>query len=85
MRRLKNYLTVQASPRVANKVASDIRAGIRRLAQFPGIGHERADLSEGVRFYLVHSYYIVYRPNTKPLQIIRVIHAARDVPRILED
>ena len=35
------------------------------------------------RFLLVYSYLIVYRHETKPLQIIRVLHAARDVQSIL--
>ena len=35
------------------------------------------------RFFLVYSYLIVYRHETKPLQIIRVLHAARDVQSIL--
>jgi len=35
------------------------------------------------RFFLVHSYLIVYRFETKPLQVLRVLHAARDVQSIL--
>ena len=35
------------------------------------------------RFFLVHSYLIVYRIGTQPLQVIRVLHAARDVQSIL--
>jgi plasmid stabilization system protein ParE len=31
----------------------------------------------------VHSYLIVYRWETKPLQIIRILHVARDVQAIL--
>jgi plasmid stabilization system protein ParE len=36
------------------------------------------------RFFLVYSYLIIYRLETKPLQIIRVLHAARDVQSILK-
>ena len=35
------------------------------------------------RFFLVYSYLIVYRFETKPLQVLRVLHAARDVQGIL--
>jgi plasmid stabilization system protein ParE len=35
------------------------------------------------RFFLVYSYLIVYRHEAKPLQIVRVLHAARDVQSIL--
>jgi len=30
------------------------------------------------------SYLIVYRPDTDPLQISRVLHGARDARRLLE-
>jgi len=31
----------------------------------------------------VYSYLIVYRPETKPLQIVRVVHGHRDVENLL--
>lgn len=55
-----------------------------RLAKTPGIGHLRADLADRRhRFFLVYSYLIVYRFETKPLQVIRVLHASRDVQSLL--
>jgi antitoxin ParD1/3/4/toxin ParE1/3/4 len=55
-----------------------------KLAKNPGIGHWREELTaKRHRFFLVYSYLIVYRHETKPLQIIRVLHAARDVQSIL--
>jgi len=54
------------------------------LAKNPSIGHWREELTDKRhRFFLVYSYLIVYRHETKPLQIIRVLHAARDVQSIL--
>ena len=53
-------------------------------SKFPHAGHCRRDLTEAdVRFYPVYSYLIVYRPESSPLQIVSVLHASRDVPRIL--
>src|SRR5436853_469138 len=44
----------------------------------------RADLAgEPLRFWAVHSILIVYRPDTKPLQVIRVLHGAPDVAVLL--
>ena len=55
-----------------------------KLAKNPGIGHWREEpIDKRHRFLLVYSYLIVYRHETKPLQIIRVLHAARDVQSIL--
>jgi toxin ParE1/3/4 len=57
---------------------------ILKLANNPGVGHFRDELADKRRrFLLVYSYLIVYRHETKPVQIIRVLHAARDVQSIL--
>lgn len=34
-------------------------------------------------FFPVYSYLIVYRPNTKPLQVVSILHGRRDVEQIL--
>ena len=54
--------------------------GFSKLGENPGLGHIRDDLAdEALRVYAVFKYLIIYR-STKPLQIVRVIHGARDVP-----
>jgi antitoxin ParD1/3/4/toxin ParE1/3/4 len=59
---------------------------MRRLAEAPGLGHLRDDLTdEPLRFWAVYSYLIVYRPETDPLEIVRVLHGARDVRAVLGD
>ncbi len=58
---------------------------MRKLADMPGMGHIRKDLvDESLRFWSVYSYLILYRPDSRPLQVIRVLHGARDVETILE-
>lgn len=72
------------SVEAANRVLGKIEAATYRLAEHPGLGHLREDLADSQhRFYLVNSYLIVFRPGTDPLQIIRVLHAARDVQTLL--
>jgi plasmid stabilization system protein ParE len=69
----------------ADRTLSEIQTAIQKLVQRPGIGHPREDLADKRhRFLLVHSYLIVFRVGTDPIQIIRVLHAARDVQIILE-
>jgi toxin ParE1/3/4 len=68
----------------ADRVLKALENAILKLAKTPGIGHWREELTDKRhRFFLVHSYLIIYRHETKPLQIIRVLHAARDVQSIL--
>jgi plasmid stabilization system protein ParE len=69
----------------ADRVLRALERAIERLVRRPGLGHLREDLADRRhRFPLVYSYLIVYRPETKPLQIIRVLHAARDVQELLD-
>jgi plasmid stabilization system protein ParE len=68
------------SPDAAKRVRGELRAAMKQLAEFPGIGHLREDVTdEPVRFWSVYSYLIAYRPDTKPLQVLRVVHGARDL------
>lgn len=57
---------------------------MHRLGESPGIGHLRQDLAvEPLRFWTVHNFLIVYRPEARPIQVVRVLHGARDVQAIL--
>jgi plasmid stabilization system protein ParE len=68
----------------ADRVLDALDNAMFKLAKNPGIGHFREELADRRhRFFVVYSYLIVYRHETKPVQIIRVIHAARDVQSIL--
>lgn len=70
----------------ADRVVADITAAFARLAQMPGLGHAREDLTaRPLLFWPVHSYLIVYRSDRKSLQIVAVVHGACDVPRILRN
>ena len=68
----------------ADRVINALEAAFRRLADRPKLGHYREDLADKRhRFDSVYSYLIVYRWEERPLQIIRVIHGARDLPSLL--
>lgn len=72
------------SPDAAQRVRRGLRDAMRVLARTPEMGHFRRDLSdEPLRFWQVYSFLIIYRPETRPLQVVRVLRAARDVRTIL--
>ena len=80
---IEEYIA-QDNPDVAKRVIQEIRAAMRRLAEYPQLGHPRDDVDDPrYRFWPVYSYLIVYAFETDPLQIIRVIHGSRDVPAVL--
>jgi plasmid stabilization system protein ParE len=55
------------------------------LAQNPGIGHRREDLTTlPLLFFPVEAYLILYRVQTKSIDIVAVTHGARDIPSFLE-
>ena len=78
-----NYVA-RDSVRAAGRVIKSVEKAIRKLAKNPGLGHLREDLADSHhKFFLLYSYLMVYRPDTKPLQVLRVIHASRDVQAVL--
>ena len=54
------------------------------LAEMPAIGHTREDLTDKpVRFWPVGRYLIIYRPERRPIEIVRLVSAYRDVTALL--
>ena len=73
------------NPGAILKVVDALADAMQLLADNPGIGHLRPDLTrQDVRFWSVYKYLVIYRPDTKPLEIIRVLHGSRDVKRLLD-
>jgi toxin ParE1/3/4 len=80
------YIRKQSNFQIADRVESVIRDKIVFLAGNPGAGHWRKNLTgEAVRFFPVYSYLIVYRPETKPLQVVSILHGHRNIEQILRD
>ncbi len=70
---------------MADRVESVIRKRIVFLTKAPGAGHWRKNLTDvPVKFFPVYSYLIVYRPDTKPLQVVSILHGRRDVEQVLK-
>jgi plasmid stabilization system protein ParE len=80
------YVKKGSGQETADRVESVIRSKFVYLADFPGAGHWRRDLtSVEVRFFSLYSYLIVYRPETKPLEIVSILQGSRDVAAILRE
>jgi plasmid stabilization system protein ParE len=71
----------------ADRVESAIYDGCTFLARTPQTRQVREHFTAlPVRFWTVQqfpNYLIVYRPETAPLEIVRIVHGMRDVKRIL--
>ena len=83
LRAIQAYIA-QENIQAARRVLAEIRAACARLADNPHLGHVREELTDQpVCFWSVSSYYIIYRPETQPLEIVRIVHSARDIPHFL--
>jgi plasmid stabilization system protein ParE len=73
----------QDDPAAADRVLSDLRDAIVRLADMPGLGHIRDDLAdESLRVWTVHRYVVIYQPAREPMLVVRVLSGYRDIGSI---
>jgi len=74
------YIADEDSEAAADRVIKQIYAECQKLSEMPGMGHYREDLlDQRHKFWSVWSYLIVYRWKEKPIQIVSVVHGARDL------
>ncbi len=78
------YAVDLQNPDAADRIRDEIFEALNKLARTPGMGHLRSDLAEEpLRFWCVRSYLIIYRAEKRSVEIVRVLHGARDVQAIL--
>jgi len=72
----------------ADRVERAIDDACEFVAKSPFLGHTRTDLTKrAVLFWTVTpypNYFIVYRPETVPVQVVAVLHGRRNIKRILK-
>jgi plasmid stabilization system protein ParE len=73
----------------ANRVESAILTACTNLAKNPLLGAKRIEISAlPVRFWTVSrfpNFMAVYRPETKPLQIVSLLHGTRIIKTVIGD
>ena len=75
---LVRHIEHESGPERARAVLADLLEAALLVADAPGAGHPRPDLTEApVRFWSVHRFLVVYRPETRPVEIVRILHGAR--------
>jgi plasmid stabilization system protein ParE len=64
----------------AERLRSEFYQVLQQLGESPGIGHFHKELLDRrYRFWNFYSYVVCYVWQTKPLQIVAVVHGARDL------
>ena len=65
----------------AHRLIDRVCTAILRLRDHPRSAPGREDVADGVRGLSVAGYVVLYRVSDR-VQIVRIVHAARDIPSI---
>lgn len=78
LRNIWDYIAAR-SVDAADKVIVDFHRAFDQLAENPEMGHRRRDVrNRRYRFWRVHRFIIAYFPETRPMQIIRIVGGQRN-------
>ena len=73
------------SPRQADIFAAAVNREIRELARRPLIGRARPELFADLRSLPFGRYVIFYLPRKSGIEVVRVLHGARDLEPLLDE
>jgi toxin ParE1/3/4 len=77
-----SYIAREGGSEAADRLVDRISEGFPTLADFPGMGQSRLELAPSMRSFPVGNYLIFYQPIDNGIEVVRVLHGARDLPRI---
>jgi toxin ParE1/3/4 len=71
--------------RAADRLLDEIEGNFSLLAEQPRLGPARPDIAPALRYLPVRRYLILYREIADGVEIVRVVHGARDVQALMAD
>ena len=86
-----HYYIRKGTPATARRFRIQAETTFQRLASMPGLGarydHENPALADLRCFPISHfkKFLVFYRPVENAIEIVRVLHGAREVSRILQE
>ena len=78
-------LKQSGSGEVADRLIDRIFSKSELYSSQPLLGEARPDLAENVRCFVVGSYVVYYRPHDSGLEILQVVHGARDIRTVFRE
>lgn len=82
---IARYLLEHAGESVAHAVLNEMHRDIALLALFPQLAPRRPHPLANARIWPRYPYLIVYADRGQTIRILRVLHGARDLPRLLDE
>ena len=68
---------------VADRLIDAITNQFQMFREMPDAGRQRNELRVGLRSFPVGSFLIFYQRTENTIEIVRVLHGARDIPSLL--
>lgn len=73
----------QENPARSVTFVTELHEAIARIPLFPSAYPKRDDLMRGSRMAVHGHYVILFRATETAVRILRVVHGARDLPKLL--
>ena len=71
-------------PDAADRMVDAVLEGGRMHVRFPNIGQNRDESRPGLRCFVVSPYVVFYRPMEDTIEVLRILHGARDISTLIE-
>lgn len=71
------------NPQAARRWVLRVRERCAKLGEMPGLGAPRFDVLPGLRLLPVGTYLVLYREAGADVEVLRVVHGARQWQRLL--
>lgn len=79
------HLIAMDNPAAADRWLQKIESWMETLAEHPLVGRVREDLDPEIRSVSQYPFLILYRVLPDRVQVLRVVHGARDLRRLFEE
>lgn len=70
------------NPDAADRLVDAVLDGSRLHVRLPDSGRSRDDLRPGIRCFVVSPYVVYYRHVEETIEVLRVLHGARDISSV---
>ena len=82
LKQIYRYVARQNAP-AAGRLRGIFSEKFRLLARQPLLGEVRHELAENLRMFTAGNYVILYRPADYGIDVLHVVHSARDLQTLL--
>ncbi|MBF0135340.1 MAG: type II toxin-antitoxin system RelE/ParE family toxin [Magnetococcus sp. DMHC-1] len=72
------------NPEAADRLVMTFESKCILLADNPRLGRSRSDIAPGLRYFPVGDYVIFYRETHDGVQVVRILHGARNMDVLFE-